>query len=144
MNYVILLIIHKILVWNLFYSLWNSGTCTCHSRKKILRKLNALFMVDSICATNHCVAFLKNGWCSVHYLNWNIFFVHNVNVLWTLLMCPPPQKKLVRNRGVSWRGGPLRKGGSKLFCQLVFRKACFHYYWNTFFLFLSGNYSCLL
>ena len=41
--------------------------------------------------------------------------------------------------------GSLRKSGvSELFYQFFFRKACFHYYWNTFFLFLSGKYSCLL
>ena len=46
-------------------------------------------------------------------------------------------KKLLRNRGLVERGGSLRKGGggSKLFHQFSFRKACFHYCWNTFFSF---------
>ena len=36
--------------------------------------------------------------------------------------------------------GPFRKSRvSKLFHQFSFRKACFHYYWNTFSSFLSGN-----
>ena len=47
-------------------------------------------------------------------------------------------KKLLSNRGVSWKGlgaGSLTKGGggSKLLHQFSLRKACFHYYWNTFF-----------
>ena len=38
-------------------------------------------------------------------------------------------KKLLRNRGL------VESKVSKLFYQLFFRKACFHYYWNTFFFF---------
>ena len=34
----------------------------------------------------------------------------------------------------SWRGGV-----SKLFHQFFFRKACFRYYWNTFFFFCLVN-----
>ena len=42
-------------------------------------------------------------------------------------------KKLLRNRGLVERGGPLKKRGvSKLFHQFSFRKACFHYYWGFF------------
>ena len=39
-------------------------------------------------------------------------------------------KKLLRNREFSRKGGV-----SKLLHQFSFRKACFNYYWNTFFLF---------
>ena len=44
-------------------------------------------------------------------------------------------KKILRNRLVKRGvGGSLRKGeGSKLFYQFSFRKACFRYYCNTFF-----------
>ena len=45
-------------------------------------------------------------------------------------------KKLLRNRGLVERGASLRKGWvSKSFYQFFLRKACFHYYWNTFFSF---------
>ena len=43
-------------------------------------------------------------------------------------------KKLLRNRGLVERGEILlERGVSKLFHQFSFRKACFHYYWNTIF-----------
>ena len=42
-------------------------------------------------------------------------------------------KKLLRNRGVSWEAGCLRKlGCSKLLHQFSLRKECFHYYWIFF------------
>ena len=42
-------------------------------------------------------------------------------------------------RGYLKGGGLLEREGSKLFCQFPLRKACFHYYWDTFFFF-----SCLV
>ena len=43
-------------------------------------------------------------------------------------------KKLLRNRRLVERGEILlERGVSKLFHQFSFRKACFHYYWNTIF-----------
>ena len=55
-------------------------------------------------------------------------------------------KKLLRNRGQLKGGGSLQKerGVSKLFYQFLFRKACFHYYQNTWFFFfcLINIYAC--
>ena len=50
-------------------------------------------------------------------------------------------KKLLRNRGLVEREGPLKKRKvSKLFHPFSFSKSCFHYYWIIF----SGKYSHLL
>ena len=54
-------------------------------------------------------------------------------------------KKLLRNRGLVERGGGLlERRISKLFYQFLFRKSCFHYYWNTFFLKRKFHFLLLL
>ena len=45
------------------------------------------------------------------------------------------RKKLFGRGGLVKGGGALLERGFKLFHQFSFRKACFHYHWNTFFSF---------